>query len=85
MVDLPPTDRVQELVAQFDVALPPERFASLPSVADEELRAIAGSLLETEQQVSALRRTLHGIIDAVHGEIIRRYQSGEASVDSLLT
>lgn len=84
VLEVPPTDRVGELVAQFDVVLPPERFAGLASVTDDELRDIARSLLEAEQQVSQLRRRLHVVIDAVHGEIIRRYQTGEATVDSLL-
>jgi len=34
--------------------------------------------------VSSDRRALHGAIDALQAEIARRYQTGEASVDSLL-
>jgi hypothetical protein len=42
------------------------------------------ALSEYERAVSSDRRALHGAIDALQAEIARRYQTGEATVDSLL-
>ena len=85
IVEVPPSERVAQLVGEFDVALPPERFAELPHIDEPELKSIAASLLEAERGVSARRRQLHEVIDVLQGEIIRRYQTGEATVDSLFT
>jgi len=38
-----------------------------------------------EDEVSTHRRTLHGVIDVVQAEVVRRYSSGEATVDGLLS
>lgn len=52
---------------------------------DDQLDATRASLVVFEQKVSALRRTLFDRIDALEDELTRRYKSGEASVDSLLS
>jgi len=46
---------------------------------------VAESLAGFERTVSALRRTLFDRIDAIEAELTRRYRTGEASVDSLLS
>lgn len=38
-----------------------------------------------EQRVSSDRKLLHEIIDTLQSEIVRRYRTGEATVDGLLT
>ena len=52
---------------------------------DPSLRALADGLAGLEVTVSQRRRELFERIDALQGEIARRYRSGDASVDSLLT
>jgi hypothetical protein len=54
-------------------------------VDDAELRALAHGLAELEGKVSARRQALFEPIDALQEEIARRYRSGDATVDALLT
>ena len=72
------------LTAELDEVLPPGTVTALPEIPEEDLRAIANRLVEIERDVSANRRALHERIDALQEEIVRRYRSGEATVDSLL-
>ncbi len=51
---------------------------------DDQLNAMAQSLVELEQSVSKERRDLHDIFDRLQAELIERYKSGRASVDGLL-
>lgn len=51
---------------------------------DEDLSALAEGLRGLEATVSGHRKAMFGAIDAVEGEIARRYRAGDASVDSLL-
>jgi hypothetical protein len=52
----------------------------LPELSDEELTEAIDRLGEVEQELSAQRRQLHTVIDALQDEIIARYRSqqGEA-------
>ena len=59
--------------------LPPELEAAL------EAAVAADDLVALERRVSTLRRSVHVTIDALQNELVRRYKSGEADVDSLLT
>jgi hypothetical protein len=79
-----PTD-VDELARQLNDVVDADRLASLPSRTDEEVRALADELTELERTVSAQRRGVHERIDALQEEIVRRYKSGEATVDALLS
>ena len=79
MSGLPPA--VEEVVAELDAVFDAATLDALP---DDALAAAADRLAETERRVSSLRRALHASIDAVQEEMLRRYKSGEASVDSLL-
>lgn len=56
----------------------------LPDLATEEIREAIERLGEVESHLSAQRRQLHTVIDALQGEIISRYRSqqGEAQVGS---
>lgn len=78
-----PTDELG-LVSDLDAILPPSRFADLGALADGQLDGVATRLAAFEREVSARRRAMHERIDALQDEIVRRYQSGEASVDTLL-
>ena len=65
------------LVTQHDLS-------ELPNRNDDQLRMAAAELGAFEAKVSTLRRTLHDRIDAMQAELVRRYRTGEASVDKLL-
>jgi hypothetical protein len=76
---------VDELARQLNGVVDADRLASLPSRTDEEVRALADELTQLERTVSAQRRGVHERIDALQEEIVRRYKSGEATVDALLS
>lgn len=82
--DLEPTDVPDELLARLDDVAGPASLGDLSVVDDDALRGLLASLQEIEQEVSGLRRRLHDQIDALQGEITRRYRDGEATVETLL-
>ena len=55
-------------------------LTQLPELTDEELSEAIDRVQEVEAELSAQRRQLHGVIDALQDEIIARYRSqqGEA-------
>jgi hypothetical protein len=59
-------------------------IADVPELPEAELMAIADRMADLERAVSQERRTLHDVIDRLQAELVRRYKSGEASVESLL-
>jgi len=52
---------------------------------DDALAAVATDLSELEHEVSGFRRQLFDRIDTLQAEITRRYRSGEAHVDDVLS
>lgn len=50
-------------------------LANLPDLDDEEVGEALDRLSEMEGILSAQRRQLHGVIDAVHREIVARYRA----------
>ena len=72
------------LTADLDRIIDVDTVATLPTMSNEEVASIAGALVDLEQQISSKRRALHDCLDTVQAEIVRRYKSGEATVDSLL-
>jgi len=81
---LAPGDIDAELLAGLDAAAPPARVSSPSSMDDAELRQATNALAQFEREISARRRAMFDRIDTLQAEIVRRYQSGEATVDSLL-
>ena len=73
------------LIADLDRQIGPDPLADLASLSDNDLGALTDSLAGVERDLSHSRRTLHERIDALQAELVRRYKSGEASVDSLLS
>lgn len=73
------------LTAELDRIIDVDTAAGLPTMSQDEVAAIAAALAELEQKVSSQRRALHECMDCVQAEIVRRYKSGDATVDSLLT
>jgi molybdopterin converting factor small subunit len=72
------------LTARVERVLPSEQLSSLGALLPEELDTLLEKLSELEREVSAERRLLHDIQDRLQEELVRRYRSGEASVDALL-
>lgn len=73
------------LTADLDAIFDVDKAGALPETDEAEVRRIADALLELERSVSSRRRELFERLDALQAEIVRRYKSGEATVDSLLT
>lgn len=82
-VTVPEAD-LSGVLAEVDHIVDAGRLGSLAECTDAELAHMAEALSSLERQVSQHRRDLHGAIDALQEEIVRRYKSGEASVDALL-
>jgi hypothetical protein len=83
---LAPSEVLQvTLAARVEAVLPSDRLGSLSELGSEELDELLGSVSDLERSVSAERRALHDIQDRLQEELVRRYRSGEASVDALLT
>jgi hypothetical protein len=59
-------------------------FTRLEEASEDELAWLAGRLRDEERRISDLRNKLHAQIDALEAELVRRYASGEASVDEVL-
>jgi hypothetical protein len=74
-----------ELQAQLESVLPAARLAQLPEIPDEELESSSAALSELERTLSSHRRAVFDVLDHLQEEIVRRYQTGEATVDSLLS
>jgi len=80
-----PADTDGWISQELDRVVGADRLTSLFELDDEALGDIADSLVELERKVSAQRNTLHDIANRLQEEIVRRYKSGEATVDSLLS
>lgn len=80
---LPDVDH-QLLTADLDAIIDVDKAGALPETDEDEVRRIADALVELERRVSAQRRALHEHLDKLQAEVVRRYKSGEATVDTLL-
>lgn len=78
----PPDD--PELVGEVDAVMGESQLAGITDAADDDVRAAADRLADLEVQLSTRRRALHERIDALQAELVRRYKSGEATVEALL-
>lgn len=76
--DLPKVDRLDAIVDA-------DSLGTLPQLGDDQLRQIVDALAGLEHEVSADRRSVHDVIDTLQDELVRRYKSGEANVDTLLS
>jgi succinylglutamate desuccinylase len=70
--------------ARADAAMHGIEVGDVDELSDETLHQVADSLHALEKEVSAERRKLHEQLDVLQGEIVRRYKSGEATVEGLL-
>jgi molybdopterin converting factor small subunit len=72
------------LTARVEELIPSDKLGSLGTLSSAELTDLMTSLSNLERDVSAERRALHDIQDRLQEELVRRYRSGEANVDTLL-
>lgn len=79
-----PEGELDQLMAVVDAAVDPRCLSSLSELDDAGLRDVADRLAELDRMVSDRRRALHDRIDALQADLVRRYKSGEANVDTLL-
>jgi len=79
-----PPEAVEAVVADLDTIIGARELGAVGSLPGERLDAVADQLEVFERRVSQRRRALHGAIDALQEEMLRRYKTGEASVDALL-
>ena len=70
---------------ELDRIAGPGALSRLIEVSDDDLAEMVEALSGYEHEVSGRRRALHERIDALQAEITRRYRTGEASVESLLS
>jgi nickel-type superoxide dismutase maturation protease len=81
---LAPAEVDGAVLGQLDAIVDADRLVNLPSLGETDLRATIDALIALERDVSSKRRALHDVIDRLQEEIVRRYKSGEATVDGLL-
>lgn len=73
-----------ELEARLHAVVADADLDNITEVDDDHLVAARDALAELETDVSTRRRALFDRIDALQGELTRRYKTGEATVESLL-
>jgi nickel-type superoxide dismutase maturation protease len=81
---LAPAEVDQSVLGELDAIVDADQLVSLPALGDIELGATIDALIALEREVSSKRRALHDVIDRLQEELVRRYKSGEATVDGLL-
>jgi len=72
------------LLQEFDDLCDRLGFDDMSDLDDAALEALESGLRGFESAQSEIRHTLFGRIDALTAELVHRYKSGDASVDSLL-
>ncbi len=81
---LDPEVSLRTLTAELDRIIDVDRLGALPEMGDDQVRSVADDLAQLERRVSTRRRSVHERLDALQAELVRRYRSGEATVDALL-
>lgn len=71
-----PDDRRRHI----DHVLGDDFLSRLPTIDDDELLEIRDTLSETEVGVSARRRSVQKVVDALHQELVRRYKADAADL-----
>ena len=79
-----PSDADRARVDRLDAVIDVDRISALPLLTEDELRGTVEALSTLEREASTARRALHEVMDGLQAELVRRYRTGEATVDSLL-
>jgi len=75
----------EQLEARLETVIAADDLGNVAQLDEDALNAGLLTLNELEDEVSDNRRKLHGVIDTVQAEVTRRYTTGEATVDGLLS
>ena len=62
-----------------------DALLDLPNKSDDELRELLDELYSEEQRVSYRRRVLHGKIDILRSELVRRLKAGRDAGEDVIT
>ena len=81
---LAPGEIDSALEQRLEEILPAGRLAALNDLSDDDLHTAVEGMTEFERSVSGQRRAVLDVLDRLQEEIVRRYRTGEATVDSLL-
>lgn len=81
----PDPEVTAKLQAKLDEILAAEDLGDVSVIGEDALANGLKQLNELEDEVSESRRRLHTVIDSVQAEVTRRYTTGEATVDGLLS
>ena len=79
-----PGEMDSTLEHRLEAILPASQLGKLSDLDDVTLRGAAEELTAFERSVSAQRRGVLDVLDRLQEEIVRRYRTGEATVDNLL-
>jgi hypothetical protein len=71
------------LEAELDAVFDGAQLVSLPAASDEHVASVAEKLAELERDVSQRRRAALEAFDSLSAEMVRRFRTGEATVDLL--
>lgn len=82
--NLDPADADGWIARELEQTLGADRLGRLEALDAGELDSIRDGLVNLERKVSDQRNVLHERTNLLQEEIVRRYKSGEATVDSLL-
>lgn len=77
---VPPDD--EDLTVELDAISGPDMLGALPEMEDEQLETVSARLSELERQVSAQRRAVFGVLDALEAELTARLERGEAAAQA---
>jgi len=81
----PDPEVTEKLESMLEDIIAAEALGNVSDIDDEGLSSGLTKLNSLEDEVSESRRRLHDVIDTVQAEVTRRYTTGEATVDGLLT
>lgn len=81
----PDAEVVRKLEDLLDEVISPDELANATDLSDEALATAVKGLNRLEDEVSEHRRQMHVVIDTLQAEVTRRYRTGEASIDGLLS
>lgn len=87
LVDPEPDEQgaIADLSTELDRIASVDQLTNLPQLSDEQITGLTDGLGDFERRLSEQRRALHDHIDLLQEDIVRRYKTGEASVDGLLS
>ncbi len=79
-----PDFETDDILAELSSVLSETQLVHLKEISSQELTEILSELTGIESQLSAQRRSVHGIMDIIDAEMAKRYKGGLASVDALV-